>query len=228
MLSAGNSDGFVEDASLIFASRKKTDDYHDNMDANLFMKWFSEKLLPNLKRPSIIILDNASYHCRLKEKIPNRNANKDEIVQFLTDRNIECSLNMMKVELLQLLETVKNAVSKRFEIDELAYHAGHRTLRLPPYHCQFNPIELVWANCKQYYNKNIGRDGFGDDKVLAMWEESLSRVDAECWTNCIGNAEKKMNEWWETLQKYEIIQQPVIITLGEDSDSDEYDDLSSD
>lgn len=29
-----------------------------------------------------------------------------------------------------------------------------------------NAIELICAETKQYYNKNMGRDDFGDDKLL--------------------------------------------------------------
>lgn len=25
---------------------------------------------------------------------------------------------------------------------------GHEVVRLPPYHCQYNPIELIWAHVK--------------------------------------------------------------------------------
>jgi len=25
---------------------------------------------------------------------------------------------------------------------------GHEVIRLPPYHCQYNPIELIWAQVK--------------------------------------------------------------------------------
>lgn len=34
---------------------------------------------------------------------------------------------------------------KKFKIDQIAEDAGHEVIRLPPYHCNFNPIELVWA-----------------------------------------------------------------------------------
>jgi hypothetical protein len=38
-----------------------------------------------------------------------------------------------------------------YEIDEILKAEGHTVLRLPPY----NPIELGWADCKNYYNKHI-------------------------------------------------------------------------
>ena len=33
-------------------------------------------------------------------------------------------------------------------IDNIAKTYGHEVLRLPPYHCDLNAIELIWANEK--------------------------------------------------------------------------------
>jgi transposase len=30
---------------------------------------------------------------------------------------------------------------------------GHEVI--PPYNCQYNPIELAWSFCKTYYNQRI-------------------------------------------------------------------------
>jgi transposase len=37
---------------------------------------------------------------------------------------------------------------KRYELDEIAVERGHQIIRLPPYHCQYSPIELIWAKVK--------------------------------------------------------------------------------
>lgn len=45
----------------------------------------------------------------------------------------------------------------KFVIDDIA-EKGHTILWLPPYHCNLNPIELVWGQVKEYVarnNKNI-------------------------------------------------------------------------
>jgi hypothetical protein len=59
----------------------------------------------------------------------------------------------------------------RFKIDELIEEHGHTILQLSPYHCHFNPIELVWSQAKRYYNSNIGRNGFGMEAIplLILW-----------------------------------------------------------
>jgi hypothetical protein len=70
VLHAGNKDGFIEDASLIFKSKKNSLDYHSEMNAETFEQWLQDVLLIKLQQPSVIVLDNASYHSRLEEKRP--------------------------------------------------------------------------------------------------------------------------------------------------------------
>lgn len=112
---------------------------------------------------------------------------------------------------------------KRYKTDELAFQYGHEVLRLPPYHCIFNPIELIWGLTKTYYNKHAGRDGTGADKALAMWEEALNTITPDIWTNTIGHTETIIRQWWERellFDRDEVA--PLIINIqNDDSDSDD-------
>ena len=56
-----------------------------------------------------------------------------------------CDFNdsQTKPELLALSKGL--AVEKTYQVDEMAREAGHEVIRLPPYHCHLNPIELLWA-----------------------------------------------------------------------------------
>lgn len=69
---------------------------------------------------------------------------------------------------------------KRYKADELAARC-HQVLHLPPYHCIFNAIENMWGITKKYYNKNIGRCGYGVEKSINMWNEALDKVTSEKW-----------------------------------------------
>jgi hypothetical protein len=62
-----SEDGFVENGSLIFESRK-TGDYHEEMNSTVFEEWF-KRVLPTLEENSAIVMDNASYHSRKIEKM---------------------------------------------------------------------------------------------------------------------------------------------------------------
>ena len=58
------------------------------MNANVFENWFLEKLISNLPEKSVVILDNASYHCRQVDEIPNMNRRKAEMLDFLKCNSI--------------------------------------------------------------------------------------------------------------------------------------------
>jgi predicted O-methyltransferase YrrM len=42
------------------------------MDGEMYEKYFSEQLLPNLPPKSVIVVDNASYHSRKKRTTSNK------------------------------------------------------------------------------------------------------------------------------------------------------------
>lgn len=62
-------------------------------------------------------------------------------------------------------------------MDELALEKGHRVLRLPPYHCEYNAIEMVWSQCKRYYDAKITAiNPVTQDTVANLWFEALAQV----------------------------------------------------
>lgn len=112
------------------------------MNGQLFKEWFiNQLLLCRLEQGCVIVMDNASYHSVLKEKVPTSKWKKNDIVQWLQFKRIPHDPNVTRSELLSMNE-IKNA-KKTFELDHIANEMGHEVVRLPPYHCQYNPIELV-------------------------------------------------------------------------------------
>ena len=73
---------------------------------------------------------------------------------------------MTKFELMHLVQINKNA-EKTYKIDELIKSHGHNVLRLPPYMCDLNPIELAWAQLKR--KMHVGRH--------------VEKIEQEYWTN---------------------------------------------
>ena len=70
ILHAGGVDGWVEGADVVFRSKTNATDYHDEMNSKHYMEWMTQQLLPQLEEPTVIILDNASYHNKQKNKPP--------------------------------------------------------------------------------------------------------------------------------------------------------------
>lgn len=103
ILHAGNENGFVDGAKAIFSSRTQLSDYHGEMNHENFLLWFENQLLKNLTRPSIIVLDNAPYHSKVLNKIPNSGWTKAAIQEWLTSQNLQFTDVMFKTELLGIV-----------------------------------------------------------------------------------------------------------------------------
>lgn len=143
ILHAGSEKGFVSGASLIFKAGTNTGDYHGEMNSENFENWLKFDLLPSLEEPSIIILDNASYHSRQNFKIPTKSSKKEIMQNFLRLKNVEFPAYATKDMLWDLIKKLPPIPNKSFVADSEINKAGHEVLRLPPYHCQFNAIEMV-------------------------------------------------------------------------------------
>ncbi|KAF0751470.1 piggyBac transposable element-derived protein 4-like [Aphis craccivora] len=114
---------------------------------------------------------------------------------------------------------------KRYELDEIALQMGHEVIRLPPYHCQYNPIELIWAQVKAEVAKNNNTFKMADVEKLA--HAAIDAVTQNDWENCVAHAEKIQNEDNEKEILRDISLEPIIITLQEDDsnwDDEENDD----
>ena len=79
---------------------------------------------------------------------------------------------MLKAELLQLVRQNKNKYDK-YAVDELAKADNKTILRLPPYHCELNPIELIRAQVKNFVAK--------ESKTFKMTHVRL--VHGKYWQN---------------------------------------------
>ena len=59
---------------------------------------------------------------------------------------------MLRVQLLELVRV--NRPPPTYTIDELLRRHGHEVLRLPPpYHPDFNAIEMIWSQMKDIVRK---------------------------------------------------------------------------
>ncbi len=67
------------------------------MNAELFQKWFSKMLLPNIPPNSIIVMDSASYHKALTENsAPIATSSKKRIRDWLEMNDIPCRDDCLK------------------------------------------------------------------------------------------------------------------------------------
>ena len=123
------------------------------MNAETFEKWFQVQLLPNIPPSSVIVMDNASYHSRKIHKPPTASDKKATIQEWLERKGITAAEHLLKAELLHLVTRHITAADTNYVFDKMASDNGHKVVRLPPYHCQYKPIELIWAQVKGYVAK---------------------------------------------------------------------------
>lgn len=71
----------------------------------------------------------------------------------------------------------------------------------------------------------MGRDGFGEQNALKMWEESLGTITPQDWQNSIIHTKKIISDWWQREHVLDVEVEPLIINIGNESttSSDESD-----
>ncbi|KAL4101216.1 hypothetical protein QTP88_021236 [Uroleucon formosanum] len=215
--------GFIQGSKLVFRSNAgNTADYHSQMNAEIFQKWFVE-LLNNLEELSVIVMDNASYHSTLVENYPKSNWRKADVQKWLTVKNIEFSPLETLPELHQKIKGLMPR-EKQYLLDQISLENEHEVIRLPPYHCQYNPIELIWTQVKSQGAKN--NHTFKMVDIERLTHEALDAVTKEDWEKCVRHTEQlqELDNQKEILR--DTLMEPIILTiLPNDSDaSDEESD----
>lgn len=101
---------------------------------------------------------------------------------------------------------------------------GHDILRLPPYHPDLNPIELVWADVKVYVaGRNVT---FNFSEVQTITEEKISTMGPEDWVKKCKHVKKVEDEYLSMEAGIDSVVESFIISLESDSESESTDDDS--
>ena len=207
---------------LVFKAKSKDGrDYHTEMNGNVFLEWVEKQLVPNLPPRSCLVLDNAPYHNIRTEdsKSPTTNSRKQEMQDYLKAHNIQFDPKLTKPKLYDIIKV--NKVDPVYKADDIISQAGHCTLRLPPYHCNLNPIELVWGDIKQHIG--IENSTFKLKDVQDMVMHEFDRITPDKWAKCVNHViEKEEKRYWEKDGMQPDIE-PVVIELdssGDDSDTE--------
>ena len=66
---------------------------------------------------------------------------------------------------------------------------GHRVIRLPPYHCELNPLELIWAQVKRY--AAMHNTSFKISNLDTLCQEAVANVSVEDWVKACGHVIKE-------------------------------------
>lgn len=199
ILNAITREGWVSNAKTIFNSLRKTGDYHGQMNSGIFQKWFQEKLLPNIPKDSLIVLDNASYHNTLAvSSAPTPACSKERIRNWLESNKIPCRGDSVKAELIEVLN--KLAPEPTYVIDEMAREMGHEVVRTPPYHPELQPIEICWGVVKNEVARNCK---FTMKELEIQLDLAWEKVTPETCRKIIKKVMAIEDKFWEEEAKLE-------------------------
>jgi len=192
IINAITKDGWVPNSKLVFKATKKTGDYHSNMNWENFSKWFQEKLLKNIPKNSLIIMDNASYHnVQVEEAFPKKGHSITQLREWLNRNEIPWTNDMLKSELYELC--LRLASKPEFMIDRIALKGGHIILRTPPYHPELQPIETCWAVVKNHVAKN---NDCTMEKVWNLLDEGFTKVTDKTCQKLIKKVNLQEESFW--------------------------------
>ncbi|XP_043259683.1 uncharacterized protein LOC122401547 [Colletes gigas] len=218
----GSKDGFLPGAMWAFESTK-SGDFQEEINAVSFENWFL-KVLAKLEKYAVIVMDDAPYHSRKVEKIPTTATKIENIKSWLISKNIQFDENLLKAELLAIVNTLRNKYDA-YVVDEIARRHNKIVLRLPPYHCELNPIELIWMEIKTYIASYNTSSKFNDIKNLLV--EAVDTISPKKWKSSVQHVEEKVETMmWELDNIIENNTEPIIININEASSSSDFSDES--
>ena len=197
LLHAMNNKGFVPGCQLLFRGHS-TDgrDYHREMNATVFEDWVKSSLLPALQKPSCIVMDNASYHSREEPstKAPTTKSKKQDMIDWLQKNEISFPENCLKPQLYNIIKA--NKPPKQYVSDNLITAGGiHQILRLPPYHCDLNPIEMIWGITKNKVATNNTKFNLEETKKLT--QEALGAIDGKVFASTCNHVIGVEDNYWQ-------------------------------
>ncbi|KAL4112080.1 hypothetical protein QTP88_015928 [Uroleucon formosanum] len=217
----GSEEGFVDGGLLVFESKKGSADYHEEMNGDVFFDWL-KGVIPLLKDNSVIVMDNAPYHSTKSEKCPTLGWKKGEIENWLEEKGEQFERPMNKIRLMDIVNRIKPQFNT-YVVDEYVKTKNKTVLRTPPYHCEFNPIELAWSSVKRYVKTNNTTFKLPDVRKLLI--EGVNHCTPEMWKNFVQHVIKVEDRFWKVDLTIDDVMDNdnlhVMTITGDTSDSDD-------
>ena len=195
------------------------------MNTKNFEKYFAS-LCEKLPKNSVIIIDNASYHSRNSDSHPKSNWRKQQLIDWLKEKNVTIPDKALRAELWTMAKVEREKYSSK-AVDEIAMRAGHTVIRLPPYHCELNPTDLAWAAEKNFVAKE--NCAMKLDSVEKLFRKKRKDLPREFWANCVEHVKKVEQSYRESdkIQDKQVEKLVIALKGNDSSDSDSETSLSA-
>jgi transposase len=187
--------GWVQGAQLVFQAKRRTGDYHGQMDFANFRRWFCTNLLPHIPAASLIVMDNAPYHNVYVDGVfyPTTATKKGELQSWLLEHHPTMSQEaMIKAELLAVCRQL--CPKPAYDLDHLAEAAGHHIVRTPQYHPELQPIENCWAVVK---NHCAAKGDYTMAGLRVHLEEGFAKVTPDTCAAAIAAMRREEDRYWQ-------------------------------
>jgi transposase len=96
----------------------------------------------------------------------------------MASHNIAVPQKNTKKDLLEILKN--HDIPQQYVVDETAKERGHTVLRLPPYYCVLNPMDLIWSSLK----RGIRQSNVAPNLSVAVVElirQEVKKIDSNLW-----------------------------------------------
>jgi hypothetical protein len=114
--------------------------------------------------------------------VQNTSTIKQDIIDWLEQKIIRFSKTETRTEFLKCVHPFRHN-RKMYELDQLTDKRGHQVVQLPPYHCHYNIIEVVWSQVNLEVAKK--NKTFTVAEVERLVNIELDRVVQEDWASCV-------------------------------------------
>ncbi len=192
---AMQADALIEGAFLAFEAKKSRGDYHGQFDWEIFQHWFKEQLLPHVPPRSLIVLDRCPFHMVCRDAIVPSQMKKAELQEWLTHRGIRWEEQWLRA---RLMEEVDQYRDKKPMVEVFAEEKGHKLLFLPVHHPELNPIELIWANVKNYCGTVFSNSTRFKEQRQHLEESFKKDITPEYCTKVYEHVQKIEERYWNT------------------------------
>lgn len=116
-----------------------------------------------------------------KSDVPTSKTKKADLLKFCEEHGLPDDL-IKKATRPVLWKHVQNLLKEnpQFEIDDLCAKKGVQLLRLPPWHPDLNPIEMIWSLLKEKVRKR--NNSVKPKEVLLLAKQAYAEISPEDWS----------------------------------------------
>jgi transposase len=224
----GSKDGFLPVAQLAYKVNSMSGDYHGQTNYDSFSQWITHQVILNLPPNNVVVVDSAPYNSTLHNKPPGKSANKQDMVDWLQVNRRLADISMKKTVLYDFIEKLKPP-EKIYKIDQIFKIRSHTVIRLPPYMCDLNPIELAWAKLKNLIRINNVLGDINMKRLRELELEATLQISREDWGGYCRHMANLEEEYWVNDGLMESRTEQLIINLESDNENSDTDlDLEDD